>query len=130
MPEHDGSGARRAAGTQAHDLAWAGLSKRDSGAPDKAGIAAVLHQCRAALRLPAAGFEVEEYLDRRSDLFSRARHIEMNVAMLGKPVALAAQFLQFLRAQGVTQQFIGIARRVEAGADMGLQHPRTDAGLP
>src|SRR5882757_7778297 len=54
----------------------------------------------------------------------------MNVAMLGKPVALAAQFLQFLRAQGVTQQFIGIARRVEAGADMGLQHPRTDAVFP
>ena len=44
-------------------------------------------------------------------------------------MALAAQFLQFLRAQRVTQQRIGIARRIETGADPGLQHPRTQTGL-
>ena len=50
--------------------------------------------------------------------------------MLGEPIALAAQFLQLLGAQRVMQQFIGIARRVKAGADMGLQHARTHAALP
>ena len=54
----------------------------------------------------------------------------MHGAVFGQPMALAAQFLQFLGAERVTQQRIGIARGVEAGADPGLQHPRTQARLP
>ena len=38
------------------------------------------------------------------------------VAMLGQPVALAAQLLQFLGAQRFAQQFVGIAGGIEAGA--------------
>ena len=47
--------------------------------------------------------------------------------MLGKPVALAAQFFQLLCAERIAQQFVGVARRVEAGAHMGLQHARPQA---
>ena len=51
-------------------------------------------------------------------------------AMLGQPVALAAQLLQLLGPQRVAQQFVGVARGVEAGAELGLQHARTQAVLP
>ena len=57
----------------------------------------------------------------------RARHVEADFAVFGQTVALAAQFLQLLRAQRLAQQFVGVARRIEAGADMGLQHQRRDA---
>ena len=60
----------------------------------------------------------------------RARDVETDGAVLGQPMALAAQFLQFLGAQRVAQQFVGIARGVEAGAELGLQHARTQAVLP
>ena len=92
--------------------------------PDKAGIALVLHERGPALRLPAAGLEVEEYLERGCDVCGRTRHIEMDGAVLGQAMALAAQFLEFLGSQRVAQQFIGIPRRIETGADMGLQHQR------
>ena len=80
------------------------------------------------LAFPAAGFERQECLDRASDVFGCPRDIEMHGAVLGQAMALAAQFLQFLRAQCVTQQLIGIACRIETGADPGLQYPRTQAG--
>ena len=51
-------------------------------------------------------------------------------AVLGQPMALAAQFLQLLGAQRVAQQRVGIARRVETGAEVGLQHARPQAVLP
>ena len=59
-----------------------------------------------------------------------ARHLETDFAVFGQPVALAAQFLQFLRTQRLAQQFIGVARRIEAGAEMGLQQARAHAVVP
>ena len=50
--------------------------------------------------------------------------------MLCQPMALAAQFLEFFRAEGVAQQFIGIAPGVETGAVMGLQRKRAHAAAP
>ena len=40
-------------------------------------------------------------------------------AVLGQPMALPAQLLQLLGAERVAQQFVGIAGRIEAGAQMG-----------
>ena len=48
-------------------------------------------------------------------------------AMFGEAIALAAQFFQFLRAQRLAQQFVGVAGSVEAGAHMRLQHQRLHA---
>ena len=96
----------------------------------KAGIAVVLDQRGAALALPAAGLQPQEDLERGSDFLARARNVETHGAMLGQPMALAAQFLQLLGAQRVAQQFVGIARGVEAGAELGLQHARTQAVPP
>ncbi len=42
--------------------------------------------------------------------------------MFGEAIALAAQFLQFLRAQRLAQHFVGITGGIKAGADMRLQH--------
>ena len=61
---------------------------------------------------------------------ARARDVEPDGAVLGQPMALAAQFLQLLGAQRLAQQFVGIARGVEAGAELRLQHARTQAVLP
>ena len=127
MPQHDRGRDRGIAGAQGHDLALTRLGERHGGAPHETGIAVVLHQRGAALAFPAAGFERQECLDRGRDLFRRSRHLEMHGAVLGQPMALAAQFLQLLGAQRVAQQRIGIARRIEAGADPGLQHARTQA---
>ena len=55
MPQHDRGRDRRIAGTQRHDLALADFGERDGGAPDKGGIAVVLHQRGAAPGFPAAG---------------------------------------------------------------------------
>ena len=49
------------------------------------------------LAFPAAGFQRQEHLDRGCDVRGRARHLETDLAVLGQPVALAAQLLQFLR---------------------------------
>ena len=130
VPEHDCGGDRGVAGPQRHDLAFAGFGECGRGAADKAGIAVVLQQRGAALGFPAAGLEGEESLDGWRNVFGCARHIETDGAVLGQPVALAAQFFQLLRPQCVTQQFIGILRCVEAGASMGLQQFWTHAALP
>ncbi len=129
MPEHDRGRDRRIAGMQCHDFALAGLGERLGGAPDKAGIAFVLPERGAALAFPAAGFERQEDLDRRGDRFRRPRHVETDRAVLGKPVALPAQFLQLLSAERVAQQFVGIAPCVKTGAKMRLQQ-RADASRP
>ena len=100
----------------------AGLRKRRGGAADKGRIAGVLSERGAALALPAAGFQFQEDLDRRCDVSWRARDVELDGAVLGEPVALAAQLLQFLGAERLVQQFVGIAGGVEAGADMRLQN--------
>ena len=63
----------------------------------------------------------QEYLDRGGDVMRRAGHLEADFAVLGQPVALTAQFFQLLRPERLAQQFLGVARRVEAGADVGLQ---------
>src|ERR1700720_2336092 len=129
MPEHDRGCDRRIAGVQRHDFALAGLGESFGGAPDKAGIAVVLPERGAAPRFPAAGFEREENLDSRSYRVLRPRHIETDRAVLCEPIALPAQFLQFLAAERVPQQIIGIAPRVKTGAQMRLQDPRTRAVL-
>ena len=73
MPQHDAGGHRRLAGPQRHDLALAGGRERRRGAADEAGIAVVLHQRGAALGFPAAGFQLQEGLDRGGDVVRRAR---------------------------------------------------------
>ena len=60
----------------------------------------------------------------------RSRDVETNGAMLGQAVALAAQLFQFLGAERLVQQFVGVAGRVETGAHMGLQHARPHAVAP
>ena len=57
----------------------------------------------------------------------RARHLEGDGAVVGEPVALAAQLLQLLGSERLMQQRVGIARHVEAGADVRLQHARAQA---
>ena len=47
--------------------------------------------------------------------------------MFGEPVALPAQLLQLLRAERLTQHFVGVVPRVEAGAQMRLQQAGTQA---
>ena len=51
----------------------------------------------------------------------------MDRAVFGEAIALTAQLFQFLRAQRLAQQFVGVAGGVEAGADMRLQHQRLHA---
>ena len=70
-----------------------------------------------------------KFLDRGGDFFRRARDVETDSALLGETMALAAQLLQFLGPQRIPQQFIGIARGVEAGAGMGLQQRWAHAAL-
>ena len=108
----------------------AGFRERFRRAADETGIAVVLQQRGTALGFPAGGFEAEESLEGRCDVFGLARHIETDGAVLRQPVALATQFLQFLGAQGVTQQLVGIAGRVEGGANVGMQQSWTHAVWP
>ena len=84
----------------------------------------------AALAFPAGGFQRQEYLERGGDLVRRARHLETDFAVFGEAVALAAQFLELLRSERVAQQFFGVARGIEAGAEMGLQQARAHAVMP
>jgi len=121
MPEHDRRGDRRIAGAQRHDFALTAFGECRGGAADKSGVACVLHQRGAALGLPAAGFQIKETLECGCDVVGRARHVEAYGAVLGEALTLAAQFLQFLGAQCIAEQFIGIARRFEAGADVTIQ---------
>jgi hypothetical protein len=130
MPKDDGRCDRRIARPQRHDLALAAGSERRGRAPDKGCIAVVLDQRGAAAGFPAAGFESQKYLDRGCDFRRRARHIETDGAVLGQPMALAAQFLQFLGTERITQQFFGIAGGVKTGSRVGLQHTRMQAALP
>ena len=109
MAQHDRRGHRDLAGAQRHDLALAGLGQRRSGAADEGRIALVLPKRGAALALPAAGFQHQECFDRGSDFRGRARHLEIDGAVFGKAVALAAQFFQLLRAQRIAQHVIGVA---------------------
>src|SRR5260370_16809095 len=97
-----GGGDRCIASTQGHDFALADFSERLGSTPDKTGIALVLHERGTALGLPAAGFEVEEYLKRGCDVCGRTRHIETDGAVLGEAMALAAQLLQFLGSPPAT----------------------------
>ena len=121
---------RRIAGAQRHDLALAGLGEFRGGAADETGIAIMLLERGAALTFPAGGFQRQEYLDRGGDLLRGARHLETDFSVFGQPVALAAQLLQFLRSERIAQHFIGVARRIEAGAEMGLQQARAHAVMP
>ena len=68
--------------------------------------------------LPAAGFQRQECFERGRDLFGCARDVETDRAMLGQAMALAAQFFELLGAQRLAQHGVGIARRIEAGAQM------------
>ena len=63
-------------------------------------------------------------------MLARASNLETDGAVFGEPMALPAQFFQFLRAQRVAQQFLGLAAGVEAGAGLRLQHARMQALLP
>ena len=74
------------------------------------------------LALPAAGLQHQERFDRGGHFGRRARHVEVDGAVFGEAIALAAQFFQLLRAERLAQHFIGVAGSVEAGADMRLQH--------
>ncbi len=107
------------------DFKLTGFGERGRGAPDKGGIAIVLDQRGAALSLPAAGLQSQEVLERGGDFLACARDVEPDGAMLGQTVALAAQLLQLLGPQRIAQQFVGVARGVEAGAELPLQHART-----
>ena len=127
MPQHDAGRHRHLAGAQRHDLAIAGFRKPDGGAADKGGIADILQQRGAALGLPAGGFQFKEDFRRGGDFVRRARNVKTHRAMLGEAVALAAQFFQFLGAERLAQQFIGILPRVERGAQMRLQEKRPQA---
>ena len=130
MPEHDCGCDRRLAGAQRHDLALAGLGERRRGAADEARIAS--SWISAVPRLPFQPLaSSRRNVSSAAATSSRVRATsKRDSAMLGQPVALAAQFLQFLGAERVAQQFVGIARGVEAGAEMGLQHARTQAVPP
>ena len=130
VTQHDRGRHRRVAGAQRHDLALAGLRERRGGAADKGRIAGVLSERGAALALPAAGFQLQEGLERRGDIAWLAGDVELDGAVLGEAVALAAQLLQFLGAERFLQQFVGIAGGVETGADMRLQHGRLHAVAP
>ena len=130
MPQHDGRRNRRVTGAQRHDLALAVLGKRSRCATDKSGVAFILRERRAALTLPAAGFKLHENLDRPRDLVRRTCRVEADCAVFGEPMALAAQLLQFLVPQRLTQQFFRIARRIQAGTEIGLEHARTQVLAP
>ena len=127
MSQHDTGGNRRLASAQQNDLALAGCGERHRGAADEGGIALVLHQRGAALGLPAAGFDLQEHLDRGRDALGRARDVKTHRPMLGKPVTLTAQLLQFLGPKRFLQQFIGITAGIERGAQMRLQQFWTQA---
>src|SRR3954470_2375407 len=112
MAQHDAGGDRGIADAQGHDFALIGLGERDGGAAYEDSIAVRLDQRGAAMAFPAAGFEREEYLQRGSDLLRRARHLELDRAMLGQPIPLPTQLLQLLAAQRVVQRGVAVVRRV------------------
>ena len=121
VPKHDCGRDRRIACPQRHDLALAAFGERHGGAADKSGVALALDHGGAALSPPSRGFQGEKNLKGGRDVCGRARRVEMDLAMLGKAMALAAQFLQFPGAEGVEQQGVGVARRIQAGAGTGSQ---------
>ena len=120
-------GDGRLAYTQDHDLALGLLREHDRGTADERGIAHSLDQSRAAPALPAARFQLQENLDCRSDFLRGACGGKRNRAVFFQPVPLAAQLFQLLAAKRLAQQQIRIARRIEQGAAMRLQHARTQA---
>ena len=101
MPQHDRGRDRHGAGVQRDDLALAGGGQRRDGAADEGVVAGILCQRRAALALPAAGLQRQKGLQRRGDVGRFARDREADLALVGQPCALAAQFLQLLGAEPV-----------------------------
>src|SRR3569832_1504018 len=118
MTKHDRGGYRRVAGMHGHDFALSGFGKASRGMAYEAQIAPVLSERGAALALPAAGLERKKDLNRTADFLDAARDAKSHGAVLGKPVALAAQFFQLFGAQRVAQHVVGAAPGVEAGAQM------------
>src|SRR5258707_1308472 len=107
MTQYDRGCHRRTPGVQRHDLALARRCEAFGGATDKGRIAGVLPERRAALALPAAGFQFQEGLDRRCDIPGLARDVEPDGAVLGEAVAPAAPLLQFLAAACFPKPFLG-----------------------
>ena len=128
MPQHDGGCHRRVAGTQRHDLALAGLGERFRRAADKGRhrhrAAAARCRARPSSRWLRGGGTFRWRTRRLRGVRATSKR---TAPVFGEAVALAAQFLQLLGTQSVVQQFIGIAGRIEAGANVGLQHSRTHA---
>ena len=93
MAQHDCRGHRRFAGPQRHDLALAGLGQRRGSATDESRVAIVLAERGAALALPAAGLQHQEWFNRGADVGRRPRHVEMDGAVFGEAIALTAQFV-------------------------------------
>ncbi|MDB5486148.1 MAG: hypothetical protein JWR29_2052 [Tardiphaga sp.] len=122
MPQNDARGDRRHAGMQRDDLALALGGEGCGGATNKSGVTAVQFQRGAAFGFPSAGFEIKKQIEGRGDLVWTAHHLERDLAMLGEAIAQAAQVFQFLRAECVAQDILGVARGIEAGAVMRLQN--------
>ena len=128
MPQHDARlrpACRRRAASRSRTgrcSASAGVARRMKAASPSSCASAV-----PRLAFQPLASSARKVSSARRDIAGRARHLEMDLAMLGQAVALAAQLLQLLCAERIAQQFIGVARRVEAGAHMGLQHARLHA---
>src|SRR3954469_4133519 len=101
MAQHDAGGHRLRAGAKGDDLALRGFCQRGNGAPDEDCIAGMLDQRGSALALPATGFELQKYLERRPDLVGAARDIEHDGAVFFEAMPLAAQLLELFGAERV-----------------------------
>ena len=96
------------------------------GVMDEAAVAVMLGERRAAIGFPAFRFQCQKSLERRCDLFRRARHAEFDRAEVGQAVALAAKLFQFFRSKRVAQQGRGIGARIETRALISLMDMRAD----
>ena len=128
MPQHDRGrdrGSRRRASSRSRTApvsASAGAARRTKAASPSSCISAVP-------RLPFQPLASScRNVSSAAATCSRVRATSKRTAPCSaKPMALAAQLLQFLCAQRIMKQFLGIARGVERGAEAGLQHARTQA---
>ena len=127
MPQHDRRRDRRIAGAQRHDLALAGCRERRRGAADEGGVAVVLHSA-----VPRWPFQpLASSIRNVSTAAATSRGVRATSKRTSPCSARRLRWrrssFSFFAPERVAQQFIGVARRIEAGADMGLQHARAHA---
>ena len=129
MPQHDRRGHRRVASPQGHDFALASFGESRRRASDEGDVAIVLSERGTAPRLPAAGLQREERLERVRDIRSSERRFYQKV------LDIYATSVDYSPDTEVSQRFFATVQNKMHWAAHGhtaaeVIHERADARQP